>query len=263
MAREAFDVEVPSGTHLGFSRDSDGAYRAHLFDDGTNQLVGHAELFRREDAGGASNFDSGYDEDPSETWSKEDEELADAVAGLVLVGIIIAAQAAAPHVRRWWNDLRDRNRSRKEKRRSRKRRAGGDAAEAASSALTVTARAESSQQVFAALEEYKASMSSAEARERFVAALVARIYSEEQLRLLRDARIEDESGPLEIASAMDRLTPEQLGNSIRLMLESHPSWPDHETMTEIGKLLGRDGAKEYVPVMGGQVKRELPRPRQD
>lgn len=49
MAKKRFDVEVPDGQHLGFSRDTDGAYRAHLFDDETNDLVGHAELFEPED----------------------------------------------------------------------------------------------------------------------------------------------------------------------------------------------------------------------
>jgi hypothetical protein len=45
VARKRFDVEVPDGQHLGFSRDTVGARRAHLFDDENNDLVGHAELF--------------------------------------------------------------------------------------------------------------------------------------------------------------------------------------------------------------------------
>jgi hypothetical protein len=47
--------------------------------------------------------------------------------------------------------------------------------------------------VFAALDEYRASMSSAEARDRCVVALVARLFSEEQLSAT-NARIEDEGG---------------------------------------------------------------------
>jgi hypothetical protein len=45
VAKKRFDVEVPDGQHLGVSRGTDGAYRAHLFHDDTNELVGHAELF--------------------------------------------------------------------------------------------------------------------------------------------------------------------------------------------------------------------------
>ena len=45
MAMKRFDVEVPDGQHLGYSRGTDGAFRAHLFRDDTNGLAGHAELF--------------------------------------------------------------------------------------------------------------------------------------------------------------------------------------------------------------------------
>jgi hypothetical protein len=44
MAKKRFDAEIPKGQHLGVSRDTDGAYRGHLFDDETGQLVGHVEL---------------------------------------------------------------------------------------------------------------------------------------------------------------------------------------------------------------------------
>ena len=241
MARENFDVEVPEGTHLGFSRDTDGAYRAHLFDDETNELVGHAELFEPEDDYGA-----GYAPDPEpvyiyvdddrEAQREEDNEVADALAALAILGVIVAAQKAAPHVKKWWNEqalpfLRD-----KRARWFRRRKAR---VEATQEHVTVVAEAAptESNDVFAALDEYRASMSSAEARERFVAALVARLFSEKQLHLLRNARIEDEQGSLELASAMDALTPEQLEDGIRAMLEANPTWPDQETVAELSKLL--------------------------
>ncbi len=78
-------------------------------------------------------------------------------------------------------------------------------------------------------------MSSAEARQRFVTALVARLISEEQLQVLRNARIEDEGPEWELASAMAARTPQQLGESITLMLEANPSWPDEAALAELEK----------------------------
>jgi len=49
MPMKRFDVEVPDGHHLGYSRGTDGARRAHLFRDNTNELTGHAELFEVEE----------------------------------------------------------------------------------------------------------------------------------------------------------------------------------------------------------------------
>lgn len=241
MARENFDVEVPEGTHLGFSRDTDGAYRAHLFDDETNELVGHAELFEPEDDYGA-----GYAPDPEpvyiyvsddrEAQREEDNEVADALAALAILGVIVAAQKAAPHVKKWWNEqalpfLRD-----KRARWFRRRKARVEATQEHVTVVAEPAPTESND-VFAALDEYRASMSSAEARERFIAALVARLFSEKQLHLLRNARIEDEQGSLELASAMDALTPQELEDGIRAMLEANPTWPDQETVAELSKLL--------------------------
>lgn len=223
MARENFEVEVPDGTHLGFSRDTEGAYRAHLFDDETNELVGHAELFEPDLS----------DDDPS---SGEDAEvLAQFLAALALLGVIVGAQKAAPYVKQWWNNkavpfLKGR--------RSPIDRTPAEHPDPVASTLGVTDREPAAQDdVFSALDEYRASMSSAEARERFIAALVARLFSEKQLQILKGARIEDAQGALGLASAMAALTPQQFEDSVREMLEENPSWPDQETEAELSKLL--------------------------
>jgi hypothetical protein len=247
MARENFDVDVPDGTHLGFSRDTDGAYRAHLFDDETNELVGHAELFEPE-ADDHASADPGYVYVNNDSSSREDEaEWSEILGALALLGVIVGAQKAAPHVKQWWNNkalpfLKDQ--------RAKLSRTPNESGEiAATEVLLAEPEPTATDDVFAALDEYRASMSSAEARERFIAALVARLFSEKQLHLLRNARIEDELGSLELASAMDALTPEQLEEGIRAMLEANPSWPDQETVAELGKLLnGSLKQREAVPI---------------
>ncbi len=97
-------------------------------------------------------------------------------------------------------------------------------------------------------------MSSSEARERFISALLARLFSEEQMRVLRNARIENENVPLEL-SAMEALTPQQVGDSIKLMLEKHPSLLDEETLTEFWKVLARNQAdSEHVPLRNEEIQ---------
>lgn len=235
MARENFDVEIPAGTHLGFSRDTGGAYRAHLFDDATNELVGHAELFEPESDGHRSEQEYVYVNSHQSAAREDETELADALSALALLGIIVAAQKATPHVKEWWNAkalpfLKDQ--------RARLSRSTRDEREfPAIHAAVVEPAPAATHDVFAALDEYRASMSSAEARERFIAALVARLFSERQLQLLRNARIEDERGSLELARAMDGLTPQQLEDGVRAMLDANPSWPDRDTVAELSKLL--------------------------
>ena len=64
------------------------------------------------------------------------------------------------------------------------------------------AAAESSKAVDDLLETFRIRMNSAEARERLVAALMAQEFFEEQIRLLRNVRIDDEQGTLVLATAL-------------------------------------------------------------
>ncbi|QYF89575.1 hypothetical protein [Arthrobacter sp. PAMC25284] len=281
MAKKRFDVEVPDGQHLGFSRDTDGAYRAHLFDNETNDLVGHAELFEPdEDDAGSPNIQYVYVSDPGAAEGREltDEELAEALEALVRLGIIVAtlAAAAAPHVKRWlhyiaiptmkstsdnallamksasdtalltmkstWNRfIGTRNVER-------------GAAPAEMVPATEPVRADSSTELEVAFQDYRARMGSAEARERFVGALLARAFSEEQMRMLRNAKIEDD-GPAGLTAAMEALTPQQVGETITLMLEKNPSLLDREPLAELGTILGGSRADgEYVPLRVERMK---------
>jgi len=212
MVKKRFDVEVPDGQHLGFSRDNDGARRAHLFDNETNHLVGHAELF-----------------DPDEEADEEAdlEALAGALGAMVALAVIVAA---APHIKGWWNDkavpaiTSTRNRIRYAWNGiTRPREADDEVIAAELVTVSDPSPDDSSNEVDTALERLRARMSSAEARQRFVAALMAKTFFEEQMSTLRNARIEDDEDPMELKSAMKALTPQQVGNTINLMLEKDPS----------------------------------------
>ena len=68
------------------------------------------------------------------------------------------------------------------------------------------------------------SMSSAEWQERVRAMLLARAFSEEQWRLLSNARIDDADGALlDWQSELNKLTPQQFSDRINYMLERNPA----------------------------------------
>lgn len=187
------------------------------------------------------------DEDASARESQERAELEALLGALMALGVLIALEKAKPHVTSWWNDKAVPAMKSARNRLARSRRGGRHAATAGSSTPVGSAPGESSQEIVSVAEERAYIMSSAEARERFVAALEARLFIDEQLRILRNARIEDEDGHLESRSAADALTARQVGESVALMLEMNPSLLDEKTLEELGKIL--EGSRvdgEYV-----------------
>ena len=256
-------VGRPAGTQHGRSRDDDGTSSSNLFVPGSKGVKAQAKIRDIDEdeaallAGSEPVFIYVTDERASDTQVRERSELEEALGTLMVLGVLVAVLKAKPHVKRWWSDQALPALKSTWNRLPRTRKANSQIV-AESPALIDGVPEDTGQEVIAALEAYRASMSSAEARDRFVAALMARIFSEEQLSILRNARIEDDDGPLELESAAETLTAQQIGESITLMLEANPSLLDEGTLTELGKILGGsrvDG--EYVPVRSEQIKEAL------
>lgn len=78
-----------------------------------------------------------------------------------------------------------------------------------------------------ALEERRPAMSTEEVRRRFLSALLQRLYSEEQLRTIQEARTEDDAGDLQgldgMLGQLEHLTVKQLRSAITQMLKADPS----------------------------------------
>ncbi|NTW39432.1 MAG: hypothetical protein HGA44_06015 [Cellulomonadaceae bacterium] len=263
MVRRRFDVEVPDGQHLGFSRDTDGAYRGHLFDDATNRLVGHADLLEpEEDEWDSDAYPYGSGSPDPEARELTPEEIAQALEALAILVLVVAsiASAAAPHVRRWWAGAAISARAAGAKGRSVARASRDHLVDAARSTWGRVARtrktgkaaasetvttnesersAATSTELQVAFHDYRARMSSTEARERFVAALLAKAFSDEQMRLLRNVTIEDNGGAVAIGDALRPPTPQQIAETVRLMLERNPSLLDEDSLASLGDLLGR------------------------
>jgi hypothetical protein len=245
-------VEWEDGAELSQSRKKPGDY-SPLTRDGDNNL-GHATLREVDEDEAAMQTVFAFVSDEREGTDELSDEQA--LAALAVLGVIVAARIAAPRVKQWWNERSLPFLKATRMKFLRTRAPGGELLETESSIVTGTGSAQTSSDVFPALQEYRARMSSAEARDRLIAALVARLFSEEQLNALHNAQIEDDYGTLELASAMENLTPQKLTESITAMLEANPSWPNDETLAELGKVLGHSKG-HGVPVVGEETQQPL------
>lgn len=260
MPRKKMWVEYDDGSHLSKSQQKPGEYSPLTREDGTNKL-GHVTL---------SDIDEDDEEDPwvytpdssepdrpavpaapAEPWLSEREK--EILAALLAA----AAQKAHPHVTRWlkqavpvarstWNRFRSRD-------------TGGPATRAEHAATAEAAPPTETQEVVAALEAYRASMSTEEARNRFLAALVSRLYSEEQLRILREVRIEDVNGLLALDSMVEALTADQIRAAIAALLEENPSLLGDGAPAELGRILGERRTEAAPLPLSGDRTTEPPR----
>ncbi|MFI8342805.1 hypothetical protein ACIF8W_22500 [Streptomyces sp. NPDC085639] len=247
-------VRVPKGARLTQSRKTEGAHRGMTRDPDTNQ-VGQAEIFLKNNepdpvaAYPQGRLDS--DQHESDARAQERREAAEFLAEvLVQIGLGLA-EKAAPRVRKWWyeqalpvvkakwNDQALPSVKAKWSSVARSRTSDGRA-EAAEEDL---------QEVVTVSGDQRTTMSGAEAWNRLAEAVMARMYSDEQLRLVCNARVVDEGedGPVELAT--DDLTPQRIGEYAALMLEANPSLLGEAPLAELGKIIAKiraDGG--YVPI---------------
>jgi hypothetical protein len=97
---------------------------------------------------------------------------------------------------------------------------------------------DASHDVAAAIEAYRAGMSQAEARQRIVAALAARLFSEQQIAIVRNARIEVDGDTPQLDGATLALAQKQIGESVQLMLETAPALLAEDALVDLKKILG-------------------------
>lgn len=235
-------VRVRKGARFAQSRKTAGAHRGMTRDPDTNQL-GQAELFLKEsEPDPVAAYPQGWldsDRHESQARAQERRENAEFLAELLVQIGLGLAEKAAPHVRKWWDE---------------------QALPAVKAKWSSVARsrtsdrravaAEDLQEVVTVPGDQRTTMSGAEARKRFAAALMARMYSDGQLRLVRNARVVDEGedGPVELG-ATDDLTPQRIAEHVALMLEANPSLLGEDALAELGKLVAKiRAAVGYVPI---------------
>ncbi|MFE6836837.1 hypothetical protein ACFVFI_18645 [Streptomyces sp. NPDC057705] len=237
MASVSGRFEYSDGLTPG--RSKDGGLHHNLYDD-QGRLVGHGTFIPdgegEEDSTaeppplfvGASGRDCESDSRSRERL--EPEEIAEA-----LIILIKFAAWTAPRLNRWWKDQALPFAKSTRKRFSRTRKGDSSDAPDESGILIGSAPPGPSREVIAELEEDRVGMSSEEASARLAAALMARLFSDEQMAILRNARIEDEGGSLELSAAGELV--QQVENNVRVMLAENPSLLTRESLAELGRIL--------------------------
>lgn len=257
MARVRGYFEYPDGMTPGQAKD--GGLHQNLYDK-EKRLSGHATFIpdEEDDEDDEGEYDwptgpsapfagaSGH-EGESDSRSRErmdPEEMIEA-----LVTLIKFAEWTAPRLRRWWKGQALPFVKSTRARLARTRKDGSSDAPEESATRVGSVPSESARDAMADPEEDRVSMSSEEASARFAAALMARLFSDEQMRILRNARIESEDGSPE-ASAVEELATRRIREHVRLMLEENPSLLTGESLAHIGKVL------ESIRVVGGEYSLE-------
>jgi hypothetical protein len=114
-----------------------------------------------------------------------------------------------------------------------------------------------SREIDVALEETKTGMSSAEAQRYLLEILLAASIIADRMRALSNARIEGDLP--ELASAMEKLTTQQVTDTLNRMLATNTSLLDDETSAIFAKIF--DGGHvvngEYVRLQNENVKEAL------
>jgi hypothetical protein len=167
--------------------------------------------------------------------TREEEELAQAIADLVSHLIDRGIAKAKPLAEQWWRETArpaiDARRAKMLERRSRRK------AQKKAPVMEGTV-VEPSQKLTEASEEDRPDMSSAEAQARYLAALAARAYSDEQMRLVTSANIVDGEGIAELKRSLAELPSDQVKSLLEAMV-TNPSMLGEDALAELASILGR------------------------
>lgn len=235
--------------HLAPGHKKEGGLHQNLFDS-DGKLKGSARFIP----------DDGSDAEPlivTETVyipleerreSSDDEELQQAIAALVVHLVGVGIVKGMPHAEQWW-----RNTGRpaiKAKRAALHERRTRRKAKKRAAAVTATV-VEPSQEVAETSTANRPNMSSAEAQARYLAAMAARAYTDEQMRLVTSSHIVDGEGLAELQRRLREIPSEQLKGLIEGMVRN-PAMLGDETLADLASILGRP-ALEGHPVPGGRA----------
>lgn len=234
MQRRLMWVEYDDDAELSRSHKREGDFSALTRDADGN--LKHATLSDADefDLGPVTDWTHAPDESTTEqqTWSEEDVE----VLALLISAVVLAAR---PHVERWWKEralpaIKATNRTVRERfKRSRR----------SEQALSPTERVASTD---LAPGVARLTISPEEAEQRLLAALVARAFSDEQLRVLLNASIEGPDGQMEFTNLLQQFTPEQVETHVAMLLEANPRFLD-----------------DFIGLCKGQLVNELARVPRD
>ena len=164
------------------------------------------------------------------------EALSDALTQVMQHYIDRGVAKALPHVKAWVaNKAVPAVKSTARSARSKlfKTRRAAQQAELSQSATPDVAPVETTTELSAEVTEDKPSMSSQEAQTR-VAALLARAFGDEQLRMVFNARIDDDGEFLTWMKSMEERTPAEVEERVHQMIELNPGFLEEFLATLLG-----------------------------
>ncbi|MEU9507792.1 hypothetical protein AB0D32_16125 [Micromonospora sp. NPDC048170] len=172
--------------------------------------------------------------------TREEEELDQAIAALVSHLIDRGIAKAKPLAEQWWRETArpaiNAQRAKMLERRSRRKAQK-------KTPVMEGAVVEPSQELTEVSDEDRPNMSSAEAQARYLAALAARAYSDEQMRLVTSANIVDGEGLAELKRSLAELPSDQVTSLLEAMA-TNPSMLGEDTLAELASILGRRDRSE-------------------
>lgn len=236
-------VRVPEGTHLSNSRETRGASRDLLREDGTNRNLGPTESVPAdgEFSGRARSELPESPDDSTELGLTRGQEFVLGVIAEVVQAVdweAVFEQIVAPAVKRRMTKIRGRFRS-----------AGRRLSEPASPGTEVEHLASTpiaSEAIVHSSVSATVPMSGAEFRERAMSVLAAEAYAARQKEILSNARIVDGSLPEELASAMQLLLEGRVDSLNERQLEAVMEFLNRSTEGEELLAIG-DGEREVPP----------------
>lgn len=236
--------------HLTPGSKKGGGLHGNLYDS-DRKLAGGAGFFPLDDAPPqvASHDRLGvYDEEYERHRAREQAErdrVREENNELIVKVILHVAIAAKPHVERLW---REKALPAIEARRIKKTERKALKAAAAQPVIVEATIVDSGQELAVVEDEYRTNMSSAEAQARYIAALAARAFSDDQMERVSNANIVDEESLAERQNTPAEL-PQQKIKAIIEAVKTNPSALSGDGLAELRKLLGLDRIdSETIPI---------------
>lgn len=188
-----------------------------------------------------------------ERLSKTQEMVTEIISSVIVKLIEDGVQVAKPHVQRWWNETAVP--FAKAKAKDWKHRRSSRHAEKAPQGVEeividdVTSSSEESSSISIVQADERPTMSSAEAQARLLAAVAARAYSDEQLRMVSGSQIIDFENVATVQSALAQVPREHLVELIKYMTRN-PRLLEESSLANLASLIGVVDQPENVPVDG-------------
>jgi hypothetical protein len=188
-----------------------------------------------------------------ERLSKTQEMATDIIASVIVKLIEDGAKAATPRVKRWWNETavpfaKEKTNGWKRRHTARHSEKKPQSVEGIVIDDVASSTEESSSAMIMPTDE-RPVMSSAEAQARLLAAVAARAYSDEQLRMVSGSQIIDVENVATVQSALARVPREHLVEFIKYMTRN-PRLLEESSLANLASLIGVVDQSENMPADG-------------